>query len=93
MFSDDTTDLLAPCELCSQHRFFKGKRGLSIHVSQIHRCPPSSQVNISSSSSPTLIPFWKKLSLIKQPSSFKKDTPWWAYCSDSSSKKMHRSRY
>ncbi|KAL0860075.1 hypothetical protein ABMA27_010390 [Loxostege sticticalis] len=72
--SNDSTNVssenLIRCPQCSQPRFFKGQRGLKIHISRIHQSIINNVqiINQAPSSSPPIPvsePFHKKLSYLK----------------------------
>ena len=62
---------LERCPLCTQARFFKGKRGLNVHIGKVHRPPnaltsdPVSMSTPTTPATPTFEPFWKTLSKFK----------------------------
>ncbi|PZC80389.1 hypothetical protein B5X24_HaOG214691 [Helicoverpa armigera] len=72
-------DALQRCPLCPQARFFKGKRGLNVHIGKTHKpqcavpLTPTQTNSITDTS--TLEPFWKRLSKFKNNSNTEAGSP------------------
>ena len=63
---------LERCPLCTQARYFKGKRGLNVHIGRVHKSineldldPVLPLSTSTTQSTPSLDPFWKALSKFK----------------------------